>query len=263
MDLQLKDKIALVTASTAGIGRALAEGLLKEGVHVIINGRSEGSVDKALQDLKPKYQNVEGVAAELGNAEECQHLIDQIKKPIDILINNFGIYEAGDFFETNDALWQNYYECNVMSGVRLSRHFLKPMLEKNWGRIIFVSSESGLNIPKDMIHYGMTKTAILAIMRGLAKLTKGTEVTVNAIVPGPTKSKGAMQFIGQMAEKHGISQQEMEKKFLKENYPTSLIGRFVETEEIAPMAVSLCSPLSIATNGSAVKVDGGVVDQIM
>jgi NAD(P)-dependent dehydrogenase (short-subunit alcohol dehydrogenase family) len=263
MDLQLHDKTALVTASTGGIGRALAESLLREGAHVIINGRSQETVDAALKELKKISEKVDGAVADLGSSTGCRELIDQVKRSVDILINNFGIYETVDFFDTDDTLWTKFFESNVMSGVRLSRYYMKPMLEKNWGRILFVSSESGLNIPEEMIHYGMTKTAQLAVMRGLAKLTKGTRVTVNAILPGPTRTEGVKHFLKTMADQRNVSQEEVETLVINELRPTSLIQRLADCEEVAPLTTLLCSPLSSATNGSAVKVEGGIVDQLM
>ena len=254
MDLKLKGKRALITASSGGIGKGLAEALLKEGAEVIINGSKEETTQKAVKELKKIYKNVSGVAADLSQAKGCSTLIHSIKEPIDILINNFGIYETCDFFEITDEIWLNFFESNVLSGVRLSQHYLKPMLKNNWGRILFVSSESGLNIPQDMIHYGVTKTAQLSLMRGLAKLTKGTDVTVNAILPGPTLTEGVETFLKNVPDKNN---------FLKENRSGSLIQRFAEVSEVASMAAFLCSPLAPLTNGSAVKVEGGIVDQLM
>ncbi|GAB4227094.1 MAG: SDR family oxidoreductase [Chlamydiales bacterium] len=263
MDLNLNDKRALVTASTAGIGRAIAEELLREGAHVTVNGRTEESVARAIKELSEKYPSVKGITADLGRASGCQYLISEIKEPIDILINNYGTYELVDFFDSTDDEWLEIYENNVLSGVRLSRYYLPRMLHKGWGRILFISSESGLNIPKEMIHYGVTKTAQLAVMRGLAKLTKGTDITVNALLPGPTKTRGVMEFMQQIANREGISMEEVEKNFVKEHRPSSLNQRFANSEEVAHMAVFLCSPMSSATNGSSVKVEGGIVDQIM
>lgn len=262
MQFKLKDKTALVTASTGGIGRAIAEALLKEGAHVIINGRSAQSVNRALKELKTKYPNVSGVAADLKDQKGANKLIKGVKQPVDILINNFGMYEVKDFFSISDDMWLEFFEANVMSGIRLARHYLKPMLKRNWGRVLFISSESGLNIPEDMIQYGVTKTAQLSVMRGLAKLTKGTHVTVNALLPGPTLTEGVEVFLKELAKKQGITLEAMEHQMFKKNRPTSLIQRFAKPEEVAPMAVYLSSPLSALTNGSAVKVEGGILDQI-
>ncbi len=263
MDLKLKGKRALITASTGGIGRALAETLLEEGASVIIHGSREETTKEALKELKKKYRDVTAVAADLSDAAGCNKLIKEVTEQVDILINNFGIYEFMDFFEISDNDWTNFFEANVLSGVRLSRHFLKPMLKNNWGRILFVSSESGLNIPEDMIQYGMTKTAQLSLMRGLAKLTQGTAVTVNSLLPGPTLTEGVQEFLDKLADKKGVCSTELKKNFVKENRPTSLLQRFAETQEVASMAAFLCSPLSCLTNGSAVKVEGGIVDQIV
>ena len=262
MDLQLKGKRALITASTGGIGKAIAEELLKEGVFVYIHGSRDASVKKTLNELQKISSNLTGVAADLKQENGCQQLIEEIKEPIDILINNFGIYETVDFFESTDELWREYFECNVLSGVRLSRHFLKPMLDRNWGRVVFVSSESGLNIPEDMIHYGFSKTAQLAIMRGLAKLTKGTNVTVNAILPGPTFTEGVEIFIEKIAKEKGTTTKDLKENLIKDLRPSSLIQRFAEVEEVAHMAAFISSPLASLTNGSAVKVEGGIVNQI-
>lgn len=262
MDLKLKGKRALVTASTGGIGKAIASRLLDEGAFVYIHGSRESSVDHTLDDFKEFSSSISGIAANLKERSGCETLINGIDQPLDILVNNFGIYETVDFFETTDELWQEYFESNVQSGVRLSRHFLKPMLERNWGRIVFISSESGLNIPEDMIHYGFSKTAQLSIMRGLAKLTKGTNVTVNAILPGPTYTSGVEEYMKNMADDLGTSFEELKKNLVKEHRPSSLIQRFGEVEEVANMTAFICSPLASLTNGSSVKVEGGIVNQI-
>ena len=262
MDLQLEGKTALVTASTGGIGKAIAEELLKEGASVIIHGSQDASAEKTVNEFQSKYPKVAGIGADLSKPDGCAKLIDSIKEPSDLLINNFGIYEVVDFFDTTDDLWRHYFESNVLTGVALSRHFLKPMLKRDWGRVIFVSSESGLNIPEEMIHYGFTKAAQLSIMRGLAKLTKGTQVTVNALLPGPTLTEGVDQFLTKIAEDKGIDKQELIDDFVKKNRPDSLIRRFARVEEVAHMAAFLCSPLAALTNGSSVKVEGGIVNQI-
>lgn len=263
MDLHLEGKTALVTASTGGIGKAIAEELLKEGARVIVHGSSETSAEKVVKEFKSDYSKVTGIGADLSKPEGCKAIMETIDEPVDILVNNFGIYEVVDFFKTSDELWKHYFDCNVLTGVTLSRHFLKPMLEKNWGRILFISSESGLNIPEDMIHYGFTKTAQLSVMRGLAKLTRGSKVTVNALLPGPTMTEGVSAFIEKIAHKKDMEKQKVIDGFVKENRPSSLTQRFAEVEEVAHMAAFLCSPLAALTNGSSVKVEGGIVDQIM
>ena len=260
MDLQLEGKTALVTASTGGIGKAIAEELLNEGARVIVHGSRDASAEKVVEEFKQKYSHVSGVGADLSKPDGCKQLIASIDEPVDILINNFGIYEVVDFFETTDELWRNYFECNVLTGVTLSRHFLKPMLERNWGRILFISSESGINIPEDMIHYGFTKTAQLSIMRGLAKLTQGTHVTINALLPGPTLTEGVDAFIEKIAQEKGIEKKDLIDGFVKEQRPSSLTQRFAEVQEVAHMAAFLSSPLAALTNGSSVKVEGGIVN---
>ena len=257
MDLQLKNKIALITGSTKGIGRAIAETLAKEGAEVIINGRSEKSVEDALCEINKHVQNakVSGIVCDFSQPEEIERLIESAGN-IDILVNNVGIFEPKDFLDIPDTDWQKFYDINVMSGVRMSRAFLPYMLEQDWGRIIFISSESGMRIPIEMIHYGMTKTAQLAISRGIAETTKGTGVTVNSVLPGPTLSEGVKEFAGIGQEQ---SKEEVEKGFFKTERPSSLIQRFATTQEVANMVAYVASPLSSATNGAALKVDGGVV----
>jgi len=258
MDLQLKGKLALVTGSTAGIGYAIVEALAAEGAHVIVNGRSQARVDAAVQKLGRK---VEGFAADLGTSDG----VDQItaKYPdVEILVNNLGIFEPKPFEEIPDTDWFRFFEVNVMSGVRLSRHYLPRMLQRNWGRIVFISSESALQTPKEMIHYGMTKTAQLAISRGLAETTAGTNVTVNTVLPGPTDSEGVATFVDQMAAARKITREEVEKEFFRSVRPSSLLKRFARVEEVAAMVAYVCSPLSSATNGAALRVDGGVIQSI-
>ena len=264
MDLQLKDKTAFISGSTQGIGYAIAEGLLKEGAAVIINGRSQGKVDQAVEKLKSVFAGaqVTGYAADFAKVEEVNALLEKLPE-IDILINNAGIFEPKAFFDIPDSDWLKFFEVNVLSGVRLSRHFLPKMLEKNWGRVIFISSESAVNIPEEMIHYGTTKTAQLGVSRGLAELTSGTNVTVNTIMPGPTKSEGVAEFVKQLAASKNVSAEEAETDFFKTARPTSLIQRFATVEEIANLVVYVSSPLSSATNGSALKVDGGVAKFII
>jgi len=264
MDLQLKGKTAFISGSTQGIGFAIARQLLEEGANVIINGRTESRVIEAIEKLK-KYipgGEVSGIAADFSIVTEVNQLIEKLPE-VDILINNAGIFEPKPFTEITDEDWFRFFEVNVMSGVRLSRYLFPKMIEKNWGRIIFISSESGVNIPEEMIHYGTTKTAQLAISRGLAELTKGTNVTVNCVLPGPTKSEGVGEFVKQLATAGNISPEEAEKNFFKTARPTSLLQRFSSVEEIANLVTYVASPLSSATNGSALKVDGGVAKFII
>lgn len=264
MDLQLKGKTAFISGSTQGIGFAIAHKLLEEGAAVIINGRTETRINEAIDKLKQLVPdaNVSGAAADFSKANEVNTLLESLPD-IDILINNAGIFEPKPFVEITDEDWFRFFEVNVLSGVRLSRYLFPKMLAKDWGRIIFISSESAVNIPEEMIHYGTTKTAQLAISRGLAELTKGTNVTVNAILPGPTKSEGVGEFVKQMAASANITSEEAEKDFFKTARPTSLLQRFASVEEIANLVTYIASPLSSGTNGSALKVDGGVAKSIM
>lgn len=262
MDYKLKGKLALVTGSTKGIGRAIVEQLHGEGARVIVHGRNEADIQKITQALGP---NAFGVAADIANAQGVNKLIADVKKigDPDILVNNAGIFEVKDFLEIPDEDWQRFFEINVMSGVRLSRAFFPAMLKKNWGRIIFISSESAVNIPVEMIHYGMTKTAQLAVSRGLAELTKKTGVTVNAVLPGPTMSDGVSTFVGEFSRKVGQSRDKfVNETFFKEARPTSLIQRFSDPKEIANMVVYVASELSSATNGASLRVEGGLLKAI-
>ncbi|PCC97979.1 SDR family NAD(P)-dependent oxidoreductase [Halopseudomonas pelagia] len=263
MLIDLTGKTAIVTGSTAGIGFAIAQGLAASGANVIINGRKQASVDSALKQLKealPKAQ-VRGVAADLSSSEGLAKL--QAAEPkADILVNNLGIYGQKDFFETSDELWQEFFDVNVLSGVRVSRAYVPAMVDQGWGRVVFISSESGLNIPSDMIHYGFTKSANLSIARGLAKRLAGTGVTVNAVLPGPTMSEGVAEMLKPMAEEKGISMQEAGDKFVKAKRPSSIIQRIASTEEVANMVVYTCSPQASATTGAALRVEGGIVDSI-
>lgn len=269
MDLKLNGKIAFISGSTQGIGFAIAQSLLKEGAQVIINGRSESKVAEAVQKLKesspggtPPGANASGIAADFSKIEEVNALLEQLPD-IDILVNNAGIFEPKQFTEISDEDWFRFFEVNVLSGVRLARYFFPKMIAKDWGRIIFISSESGVNIPEEMIHYGTTKTAQLAVSRGLAELTKGTNVTVNTVMPGPTKSEGVADFVKQLGEANNMSAEQAEKDFFKNARPTSLLQRFASVEEIANLVTYVASPLSSATNGSALKVDGGVAKFII
>jgi len=260
MDLQLQDKTAFISGSTAGIGLAIAEVLAKENATVIINGRTKEAVEKTVASLQKSFPHarVSGIAADFSKKDDISRLLEQLP-PIDILINNVGIFEPKAFADIPDEDWFRFFDVNVMSGVRLSRQVFPDMLQRNWGRIIFVSSESAVFIPEEMIHYGMTKTAQLAISRGLAELTKGTNVTVNSVLPGPTKSRGVGDFMDSLAKQENVGFEEMEKKFFHEFRPTSLIQRFATTEEVANMVAYLVSPLASATNGAAVRVEGGLI----
>ena len=259
MDLKLAGKTALVTGSTAGIGFAIAAGLAQEGASVIINGRTQARVDGALHKLKGQ---VSGLALDLGTAEGARKAIEKYPD-VDILINNLGIFEPKPFEEIPDEDWFRFFEVNVMSGVRLSRHYLPRMKQKNWGRIIFVSSESAVQIPSEMIQYGMTKTAQLAISRGLAETTVGTGVTVNTVLPGPTASEGVSEFVDRLAANEGVDKKAFEREFFSTMRPSSLLKRFATPEEVANIVTYLASPLSSATNGAALRVDGGVVRSII
>jgi NAD(P)-dependent dehydrogenase (short-subunit alcohol dehydrogenase family) len=264
MDLQLEGKRALVTGSTAGIGFAIAKGLAKEGASVIVNGRSTKRVDEALTALNKAgvSGNLEGLAADLGTADGTRAAINRFPE-VDILVNNLGIFETKPFESITDADWLHIFEVNILSGVRLSRHYLPGMKRRDWGRIVFISSESAVQIPTEMIHYGMTKTAQLAIARGLAETTAGTNVTVNSVLPGPTASEGANNFVEKLARDQKTTRQEVEKQFFENMRPTSLLKRMAEPDEVANLVTFVCSPLSSATNGAALRVDGGVVRSIL
>jgi NAD(P)-dependent dehydrogenase (short-subunit alcohol dehydrogenase family) len=264
MDLQLDGKHALVSGSTGGIGYAIAKALAKEGAHVIVNGRTQARVDAALEKLNGEglKGKVQGVAADLGTAAGVERVVAQYPD-VEILINNLGIFEPKPFEQISDADWFRFFEVNVLSGVRLSRHYLPRMIQRNWGRIVFISSESALQIPKEMIHYGMTKTAQLAIARGLAETTAGTNVTVNSVLPGPTESEGVATFVEQMAAARKISREEVEREFFRSVRPSSLLKRFATVDEVAAMVAYVSSPVSSATNGAALRVDGGVVQSIV
>lgn len=263
MDLKLAGKTALVTGSTAGIGFAIANLLAQEGAIVVVNGRSKDRVLAACQRIKENHPNAKlmSVAADLTTLDGIQQMTQQAPT-VDILVNNLGIYQVRPFFEISDDEWLHMFNVNVMSGVRLSRYYMQSMLKNNWGRIIFISSESGLQIPSEMIHYGMSKTAQLAIARGLAELTIGTNVTVNSVLPGPTKSEGVERFISDAAQQAKVDAKQLEKQFFETVRPTSLLKRFETIEEIAAMVAYLSSPLASGTNGAAIRVDGGVVRSI-
>jgi NAD(P)-dependent dehydrogenase (short-subunit alcohol dehydrogenase family) len=261
MTTSFKGQRALVTGSTAGIGYAIAAELARGGAEVIINGRTQQRVDQALHSLRTVLGAgaiLHGVAADVGSAAGTQALIARYPD-VDILINNAGIFAVQPFLESLDEDWQRFYEVNVLSGVRLSRHYLAGMLKRNRGRIIFISSESGVQIPVEMIHYGMTKAAQIAIARGLAQLTVGTAVTVNSVLPGPTRSEGVGTFVADFARKQNVTPEEFERGFLETARPTSLLKRFIEPEEIARVVAFVASPDASAMNGAAVRAEGGVV----
>ncbi len=264
MDLHLAGKSALVTGSTAGIGFAIAQGLAREGAQVLVNGRTQERVDIAVATIKKKFPDaqVEGFAGDLGQAAVADELVTRYPE-VQILVNNLSIFEPKEFTEITDDDWRRFFEVNILSGVRLSRSYLPRMLKSDWGRIVFISSESALQIPAEMIHYGMTKTAQLAIARGLAELTAGTGVTVNSVLPGPTASEGVTEFVTNLAKQHNQSVEEFEQMFFEKVRPTSLLKRFESTEEVSNMVVYVCSPLASGTNGSALRVDGGVVRAIV
>jgi NAD(P)-dependent dehydrogenase (short-subunit alcohol dehydrogenase family) len=263
MDLQLDGKRALVTGSTAGIGFAIAESLANEGATVIVNGRTQRRVDEALGRLRKAdfHAGLEGLAADLGTADGAKAAIAKYPE-LDILVNNLGIFEAKPFEEIPDEDWQRFFEVNVLSGVRLSRYHLPRMKQRNWGRIVFISSESGFQIPAEMIHYGMTKTAQIAIARGLAETTAGTNVTVNSVLPGPTASEGVTDFVEQMSSRQKVGRAEFERDFFRNVRPTSLLKRFETPQEIGAVVAFVCSPLSSAINGASLRADGGVVRAI-
>ena len=255
MDLGLKDKRALVTGSTAGIGLAIAQRLAAEGAAVLVNGRSQASVMKALEQMPAETM---GIAADLGTAEGAEKVFAAVDQ-IDILVNNLGIFENTPFLEIGDDEWLRFFETNVMSGVRLTRHYLPAMVNQKWGRVLFVSSESGMHIPDEMVHYGVTKAAQIALARGIAETVKGSGVTVNSLLPGPTLTEGVKSLIAKMAEESGRSAADVERDFVKDVRPTSLNLRLATVEEVSAMAAYLCSELASATNGAPVRVDGGVV----
>jgi NAD(P)-dependent dehydrogenase (short-subunit alcohol dehydrogenase family) len=263
MKIDLSGKTAVVTGSTAGIGKAIAKGLAAAGASVVVNGRKPETVARAVDAVRTAVpgSNVRGVAADVATAAGCAALV-KAAPAADILVNNAGIFEPKPFFDILDEDWSRFFETNVMSGVRLSRAYMPGMLAKNWGRIIFMSSESALHIPTEMIHYGVTKTAQLAVSRGLAELTAGTGVTVNAVLPGPTRSDGVDDFLQAMAKQAGQSLEEMVATFVKQHRPTSLLQRFASVEEVANMVVYAASKEASATNGAALRVEGGIVRTI-
>lgn len=262
LSIDLRGKTAVITGSTIGIGLAIAKSLAQAGAAVVINGRSQSAVDQAIAAVAAHAPgaSVQGVAADLGTAEGCRQLAAQAPR-CDILVNNLGIYGTTPFLEIGDDEWQRYWDVNIMSGVRMSRAYMPQMLERNWGRVVFIASESALNIPADMVHYGTSKTAMLGLARGLAKMAAGTGVTVNSVLPGPTLSEGAAQMLmataapGQTLEEAGVA-------FVKQHRPSSIIGRAAQLEEVANMVAYVASPLSSATTGAALRVEGGIVDSL-
>jgi NAD(P)-dependent dehydrogenase (short-subunit alcohol dehydrogenase family) len=264
VDLKLTDKVVLVTGSTAGIGFAIARSLASEGAHVYLNGRTQERVDAAMAAIQSHVAagKVDGIVSNFSSPAGAETVIAKLPV-VDVLVNNVGIFEPKPFAEIPDADWYRFFEINVMSGVRLARHYLAGMLKKNWGRILFISSESAVQIPKEMVHYGMTKTAQVAVARGIAESVAGTGVTVNSILAGPTASEGVGGFVEAMAKQQNKSKEEVEKEFFEHARPSSLLKRFASVDEVAAMVTYVASELSSATNGAALRVDGGVVKAIL
>jgi len=263
MKIDLSGKAALVTGSTSGIGHAIARGLAAAGADVVVNGRTPAKVDAAVASIAKAAPGVKvrGIAADVSTAGGCRTLVAALPE-VDILVNNAGIFEPKGFFDIPDEDWSRFFEVNVMSGVRLARAYMPGMLKRNWGRIVFISSESALNIPTEMIHYGTTKTAQLAVSRGLAEMTRGTAVTVNSVLPGPTMSEGVGTFVKDLAKQNGQSMEEAASQFVKQFRPTSLLQRFASVEEIANMVVYVSSKEASATNGAALRAEGGIVQTV-
>lgn len=265
MDLKIQDQLAIVTGSTLGIGRAIAERLLREGARVVINGRSEARVSEAVAAVRPLArtpQHIRGVVGDVSTKEGADAIIAAVPEA-DILINNAGIYAPQAFEDICDEEWLRLFNVNVLSGIRLSRHYLPRMLKADRGRIVFVSSESAVNTPTEMIHYGTTKTAQLAISRGLAQRCAGTKVTVNSVLPGPTWSEGVEQFVADVAASRGISNKQVETEFFQTVRPTSLLKRFITVDEIADTVAFIVSPLAAATNGASIRCEGGIISSIV
>jgi NAD(P)-dependent dehydrogenase (short-subunit alcohol dehydrogenase family) len=264
VDLKLTNKVALVTGSTAGIGFAIAQSLAAEGAHVYLNGRTQKRVDAAVAAIRSQTaaNKVEGIIADSSSSAGAEAVIAKLPT-VDVLVNNVGIFEPKPFAEIPDADWYRFFEINVMSGVRLARHYLAGMVNKNWGRILFISSESAVQIPPEMVHYGMTKTAQVAVARGIAESVAGTGVTVNSILAGPTESEGVGAFVEAMAKQQNKSKQAIEKEFFEHVRPSSLLKRFATVDEVAALVTYVASALSSATNGAALRVDGGVVKAIL
>lgn len=263
MDLQLNQKKVLISGSSAGIGYAIAKEFAAEGASVYLNGRNAGNVKKAVDRILADLpgSSVRGIVADLSTGEGFQIMTRELPET-DILINNLGIFEPVPFFSSRDEDWQKLFDINVLSGVRLTRFYMPRMLERNWGRVIFISSESAIQIPTEMIHYGLSKTAQLSVANGLAQLTKSTGVTVNSILPGPTFSEGVERFIGELAEQQQVSAGEVERRYFTETRPLSLLQRFISPREVAATAAFIASPLAAATNGAAIRVDGGILKGI-
>lgn len=261
MDIDLTGKTAIVTGSTGGIGLAIAAGLARAGARVVVVGRTADGVDGALKKLADATGrgDARGVVADAGTADGCAALI-AAEPDADILVNNLGIYGGREFFDIADGDWEEIFRVNVMSGVRLARHYARGMRDRGWGRIQFISSESALNIPVEMVHYGVSKAAVQAVARGLAKVLAGSGVTVNSILPGPTRTEGAVEMMRRLAEERGVGAGEMEAIFLRENRPSTLLGRFADPDEVAAMSVYIASPQASATTGAALRVEGGIVE---
>jgi NAD(P)-dependent dehydrogenase (short-subunit alcohol dehydrogenase family) len=255
MDLQLNDKLAVVSGSTAGIGYAIAEALAKEGARVVVNGRTAPAVDEAVAQIG---HGAVGFAGDLSSAAQAAELVRKFPD-VDILVNNLGIFEPKPFEEIPDEDWRRFFDVNVLSGVRLARAFLPSMRRRDWGRIIFISSESGIQIPAEMIQYGMTKSAQISVARGIAETLAGTRITCNSVLPGPTQSRGVTEFVDQMAQSKNVSVEQVQKEFFDHVRPTSLLKRFITPEEVGAFVAFVASPLAAATNGAALRVDGGVV----
>jgi len=261
MDLELEEKLALVTASTGGIGKEIAESLAREGATVIVNGRTAASVDAAMAHIRKRVPDakLESLAADNGTAAGTEETIRRFPQ-VEILINNLGIYEAVDFFDETDEAWQRLFEVNVLSGVRLARHYLKAMLARKSGRIIFIASEAAITPSSVLAHYAATKTMQLSLSRSLAELTKGTAVTVNTVMPGSTKTEGVAKFVQEIFP--DVPPKEAERRFMRQNRPTSLLERLIEPQEIADFVTFVSSPRSSAINGAALRVDGGLVRSV-
>jgi NAD(P)-dependent dehydrogenase (short-subunit alcohol dehydrogenase family) len=264
MDLGIAQKKALVTGSTAGIGLAIALRLAREGAEVVVNGRTQSRVDAAIESIKKELplSKVTGIAADLGTAAGCRVMTQRVTA-VDILVNNLGIFEPKEFEKIPDEDWFRLFEVNVMSGVRLTRHYLGGMKQKNWGRIVFISSESAVQVPAEMVHYGMSKTAQVAIARGIAEGLPGSGVTCNSVLVGPTRSEGVAQFVADIGKAKNTDAATVEKDFFKSIRPSSIIKRFIEVDEVANMVAYLCSTAASATQGSALRVDGGVTLAIL
>jgi len=264
MDLGLKGKVAVVSGSTAGIGLAIATTLAREGARIVLNGRTEKRVSAAAERIRLELRGaeVQEVAADLGTAKGIEEFVEQVPYA-DVLVNSLGIFEPKPFLEIPDEDWMRFYEVNVMSGVRLTRRYLPEMLRKNWGRVIFISSESGQQTPVEMVHYGMTKTAQIAVARGVAESVAGTGVTANSILAGPTASEGVGDFVQSMAMQQGISKEQVEKQFFEKVRPSSLLKRFETTEEVAAVVAFVASTQATSINGAAIRAEGGVIRSIL